>query len=444
MSAASGASSAAVQKRLDHLASYHPRMIDLSLGRTLRVLSALGDPHLRLPPVVHVAGTNGKGSTLALLRAIALAAGLKPHVYTSPHLVRFNERIELAGQMISDEALLAALDRAEAANDGAEITFFEIVTAAAFAVFAETPADVLLLETGLGGRLDATNVVQNPAATIITPVSLDHKEYLGEDLLGIAREKAGIFKPGSPAIIGLQSEEVRPVLTRAAEAAGAPAQVFGMDFRTFEERGRLVYEDESRLFDLPLPRLRGAHQVVNAGPAIAAALQLGIGQDAIAAGLDAAAWPARLQRLTDGPLARIAQEAGAELWLDGAHNAAGAQALAAAVADLEAADPKPLAVVAGIMANKDMTGVTAPFAGLACRLIAAPITGQGAGGDPGLVAANAAEAGVPASVAPSVTAAVQDAADAVPGGRIVIYGSLYLAGEVLGLSEGRTRQPTAG
>jgi dihydrofolate synthase/folylpolyglutamate synthase len=434
----------AVQQRLDRLASLHPKMIDLSLGRTLRVLSALGDPHLRLPPVIHVAGTNGKGSTVALLRAFALAAGLRPHVYTSPHLVRFNERIELAGAQISDEALLAALDRAEAANAGAEITFFEIVTAAAFAAFAETPADILLLETGLGGRLDSTNVVPHPIATIVTPVSMDHREYLGDDLLGIAREKAGIFKRGVPAIIGQQSEAVRPVLTRAAESVGAPALVFGMDFRTFSERGRLVYEDDKQLFDLPLPRLRGAHQVANAGPAIAAALIAGMQKDAIAEGLTRATWPARLQRLSEGPLAEIAARAGAELWLDGAHNAAGALALAAAIADLDSSESKPLALVCGIMGNKDHTAVTAPFAGLARLLVATPITGQPAGADPGLVAATAAESGVPSAVAPSLVAAVREAADAVKGGRILIYGSLYLAGEVLGLSEGRTRQPTAG
>lgn len=438
------ASGGAVQQRLDRLASLHPKMIDLSLGRTLRVLAALGDPHLRLPPTIHVAGTNGKGSTVAMLRAFALAAGLRPHVYTSPHLVRFNERIELGGVQISDAALLDALDRAEAANAGEPITFFEIVTAAAFLVFAETPADLVLLETGLGGRLDATNVIEEPVATIITPVSMDHKEYLGDDLLGIAREKAGIFKRGVPAVIGWQSEAVRTVLTRAAESAGAPARVFGMDFRSFEERGRLVYEDERQLFDLPLPRLRGAHQVLNAGSAIAAALIAGIGKEAIAEGLSKAAWPARLQRLTDGPLAQIAAESGAELWLDGAHNEAGAVALAAAVADLDSVEPKPLALVCGMMGNKDHTAVTAPFAGLARHLAATPITGQPAGADPGLVAAVAAESGVPSSVAPSLAAAVREAASHAVGGRILIFGSLYLAGEVLGLSEGRARQPTAG
>jgi len=381
--------------------------------------------------VVHVAGTNGKGSTVAFLKAMVEAAGRRAHVYTSPHLVRFNERIVLAGATVADAALVDALERVEAANDGAPLTVFEAITAAALLLFSETAADFLLLETGLGGRYDATNIVDAKAACAITPISLDHREFLGSDLVDIAREKAGIFRAGAAAFSGPQDENVRGALARAAEAVGAPLRHAGVDFAAFEERGGMVFQESGRVLDLPRPGLRGAHQVQNAGLAAAVALHLGLDARAVAAGIAGARWPARMQRLTRGPLADLAEADGAELWLDAAHNPGGAASLAAALADLEARDSKPLILVMGAMANKDLEGIAAPFAGLAAELIAVPLKDEENGADPGLIAAAAAEAGVNASLAPSLRAGVAEAAERHGAARIVMFGSLRLAGEAL-------------
>ena len=305
----------------ERLRTRHPQRIDLSLGRMKALCAALGDPQHRLPPMIHVAGTNGKGSTVALLRAIAEAAGLKVHVYTSPHLVRFNERIRLAGELITDAALNAVLDRIEAVSG--EATVFESTTAAAFLAMSEAPADLAIIEVGLGGILDATNVIERPLLSLITPVDLDHAEFLGTSLPGIAREKAGILKPGERGLIARQAHEAMDAIEMAARAVGAPLTVMGIDFDAWGERGGLAWQDQERFLDLPAPALTGAHQIDNAGLAVAAALELDLPEAAIAEGLRAVRWPARMQRLTAGPFAEAAKAADAEIWLDGGHNQIG-------------------------------------------------------------------------------------------------------------------------
>src|SRR3954469_3778720 len=322
------------------LLTLHPKRIDLSLDRMWRLLAALGHPERQLPPVIHVAGTNGKGSTVAFMRAMLEADGRRVHVYTSPHLVRFNERFRLGhaggGELISDEALADALSECEAANGSAPITVFEIETAAAFLLFARHPADVLLLEVGLGGRLDATNVVDRPLATVITPVSFDHAEFLGGTLAQIAAEKAGILKSGTPAVIAAQPRDALAAIERQAARLKAPIRIAGEDWTATEERGRLVFQDEAGLLDLPAPKLYGRHQFENAGVAIAAlrAARIKLRVAAFEAGIAGAEWPARMQRLPAGRLTALAP-AGSEIWLDGGHNADGGRAIANALADLE-------------------------------------------------------------------------------------------------------------
>ncbi len=432
-----------VESALAALTALHPKKIDLGLERIERVLSALGDPHLKLPPVVHVAGTNGKGSTTAMLRAMAEAQGLKAHVYTSPHLVHFRERIVVGSREISDASLIDVLSRVRAANDGLPLSFFEATTAAAYLAFSESPADICLIEVGLGGRFDATNVIENPAVTAITPIDYDHAEFLGRDLAGIAREKAGIFKWHAPAIIGSQTALVYAVLDAEANKLGIRPRVWGQDYRCYEERGRLVYEDETQVLDLPMPALPGAHQIMNAGLAIAAALHMQITPRAIARGLEAARWPARMQILTTGMLAEKVNAVDGELWLDGGHNAHAGRALAAAMGALEARAPRPLILVMGILANKDAGAFLSSFEGLASGLVAVDIPGhtslaaetllelaQGRG-----IRGEAADS-IPAAIDAAITMGERqrkDAHDQPP--RILICGSLYLAGEVLRLSE---------
>ncbi len=419
---------------LERMLALHPLKIDLSLGRLENLLALLGDPHLHLPPVIHVAGTNGKGSTVAFMRAVLEAAGRKVHVYTSPHLVRFHERIRLAGQLVDEARLTVALQDCERVNAGAPITLFEMTTAVAFKLFAETPADVLLLEVGLGGRFDATNVVPNPALCVITPVSIDHPEFLGSTLAAIAFEKAGIIKPCIPVVVAAQEDEACAVIERQAEKLRAPILIGAQDFTGREERGRLVYQDEAGLLDLPLPRLMGRHQIQNAATAIAALRQFdsGLPDSAFEAGMLRVDWPARLQRLTPGPLVALAPQ-GAEVWLDGGHNVAGGRVLAEAMADLEAQAPRPLVIICGTLATKDTAGFLAAFGGLARRVHAVPIPGEHAGRAPQEVAEAATRVGLAADCAGSVAEALAliaaQAWDKPP--RILITGSLYLAGQVL-------------
>ncbi|MGU3492841.1 bifunctional folylpolyglutamate synthase/dihydrofolate synthase [Xanthobacteraceae bacterium A53D] len=420
---------------LERLSALHPKRIDLSLGRMERLIAALGHPEQRLPPVVHIAGTNGKGSTLAYMRAALEAGGKAVHAYTSPHLVRFNERIRLAGHLVSDAALVDALERVAVANDGAEITFFEITTAAALLLFSEHPADVLLMEVGLGGRLDATNVIAAPLASVITPISIDHVEFLGETIAAIAGEKAGIIKPRVPVIVGEQPDEALAVIERAAARNRAPLFARGQQWHVQAEAGRLVYSDEDGLLDLPRPRLVGPHQIDNAGLAVAALRavpELRLPAAAIEDGIRGADWPARLQRLPAGPLVARAP-ADVEVWLDGGHNASGGQALAHALAELEERYSRPLVLVTGMLANKDVSGFLSAFAGLAREVVCVPVPAEHAGMATADLATVAATLGFSASMAPDVGSALAglSAFPVNPPPRVLICGSLYLAGAVL-------------
>ncbi|PZU73718.1 MAG: bifunctional folylpolyglutamate synthase/dihydrofolate synthase [Brevundimonas sp.] len=412
------------------LRARHPQRIDLSLDRMRALCAALGDPQHRLPPVVHVAGTNGKGSTVAMIRAIAEAAGLRVHAYTSPHLVRFNERIRLAGKLIEDQALNATLDRIEAVSG--EATVFESTTAAAFLAMSETPADLAIIEVGLGGVLDATNVIERPLLSVIAPVDYDHAEFLGTDLAGIATEKAGVLKPGAPGVIARQQEAAMAAIERAAQAVRAPLTVMGVDFDAWAERGGLAFQDQERFLDLPAPGLAGAHQIDNAGVAIAAALELDLPEAAIAEGLKSVRWPARLQRISAGPYGEAARAAEAELWLDGGHNPHAAKALAAFLAERQARAPRPLALICGMLANKDAGGFFAALKDSHATIFTVGF--DGAAADPAALAAVARGHGLAATPAGSVDEALRLALR-LGAGRVAICGSLYLAGEVLGASE---------
>lgn len=434
----------ASDRLLDRLGRLHPKLMDLSLGRIERLLERMDHPERRLAPVIHIAGTNGKGSTTAFLKAMLEAAGRRVHVYTSPHLVSFHERISLAGadgrsRPISEGALVDLLQRVEAINAGDQITFFEITTAAALLAFAEAPADAVILEVGLGGRMDTTNVVARPAVTVITPVSLDHQDKLGETLAEIAAEKAGILKPGVVGIIARQDPEALDVIEHIGAGRGAPLIVAGQDFDVYEQSGRLVYQSADRVLDLPLPGLVGRHQVTNAGTAIGAALALPatltISVEAIEQGLVSAEWPARMQRIAEGPLLDGAGPAD-ELWLDGAHNPAGGQALAETLADLDARAPKPTYLIAGMMATKDAARFFANFRGLARHVTTVPLpSSPETSRSAAELAAIAMAAGLPSEAAEDVRAALVGlrVRDTGPK-RIVICGSLYLAGHVLAIA----------
>ena len=413
---------------LERLMRLHPKIIDLSLDRMQRILELLGHPERSLPPVVHVAGTNGKGSTIAFLRAMLEAAGQRVHVYTSPHLVRFHERVRLAGELISEAALTELLEECEAVNGDTAITYFEITTAAALLAFARTPADVLLLEVGLGGRLDATNVVEKPALCAITSISIDHTQFLGEGLEQIAFEKAGILKPGVWAVSAPQAPAAAAVLRARAAEVGAP----------FEE---IAYRPTAEGFELagesfPPPAFLGGHQLENAALAVACARRLpGFGLDgtAIRRGLAAAAWPGRMQRLEEGRLAALLPE-GWELWVDGGHNAAAGEALAGL---LETWGDKPLALVFGMLNTKSAQGFLKPLARRARDLTAVAIPGEAASLSAAEAAAAARESGFEAGEADSVAAALQAlAAKGGPPRRVLICGSLYLAGRVLAENQG--------
>ena len=435
---------------LAELKTLHPKLIDLSLGRIERLLQRMGAPHTKLPPTVIIAGTNGKGSTTAFLKAMLEAAGKRVHVYTSPHLVRFAERIAVAGpdgksRPIAEDALVDVLERVAKINAGDPITFFEITTAAAFQAFYETPADVVLLEVGLGGRLDTTNVVPHPALSVITPVSMDHADKLGATVALIAREKAGILRAGGPAVIALQSDEAMGSIRAEADRLGARLTVWGQDFEAFEQRTRLVYQDEERLLDLPLPALLGQHQIINAGTAVASVLRIpvpGISEHDIERGLLDVQWPARMQRLDNGPLSRLLTLPASELWLDGGHNIAGGADIAQTLGQLEERSPKPLVMIVGMMGQKDARGFLEHFRGLTRRIVTVPIPGaHEAPYDPADLAKLAASLGFATDTAPDVETAVRVAQAGESGPlRILICGSLYLAGRVLALHEGVTAQ----
>ena len=419
---------------LERMLNLHPREIDLSLDRVQRLMTELGHPQERLPPVIHVAGTNGKGSTTAFMRAILEAAGKRVHVYTSPHLVRFHERIRVAGRFVSEDELADALVRAEHVNDGRSITQFEITTAAAFEIFAAHPADVLLLEVGLGGRLDATNVIPRPLAAVITSIAHDHEKFLGETITGIAHEKAGILKRGRPGIIAPQSDEALVEIEKNAERVRADLFIANRDWFVHGEGGRLVYQDDDGLLDLPAPRLLGRHQYANAGTAVATLRRVGLAGPlaALETGLTSVEWPARLQSLSGGLLQQRLPEA--EVWLDGGHNPAAGLVIAEAMGDLEERSPKPLILVTGMLNTKDPVGFFRPFVGLAARVFTVPVPGSPASRDPAELAGAAIEAGLGAEPAADVADALDRIAASNTDGRparILICGSLYLAGSVL-------------
>ena len=411
---------------LDRMMSLHPKLIDLTLDRVWRLLAALGHPERSLPPVIHVAGTNGKGSTVAMIRAGIEGAGQSAHVYTSPHLARFHERIRVAGKLISEEAFIRVLDECWETNRRQEITFFEITSVAALLAFARTPADWTLLEVGLGGRLDATNVVEKPAMTVITPVDFDHQQYLGETIPEIAGEKAGIIKRGVPCVVGPQHEAGLAVIEARAERLGAPLLVHGQHWHVGEERGRLVFQDERGLLDLPPPNLPGPHQFLNAGAALAVLRHLGFGEEACEAAVTHAYWPARMQRLRQGPL--VAAAGAAELWLDGGHN----PAAGAVVADtLRRMPARPTHLVCGMLKTKDPVGFLTHLRPVTESLTSIAIPGETAT-LPAEDTAKAGEvAGFPARIAGSPLDAIRSIVAEDPTVRILICGSLYLAGSVL-------------
>ena len=414
---------------LDRLLELHPKLIDLSLDRLYRVLDALGNPHLNLPPVIHVAGTNGKGSLIAYMRRALLAAGYRVHVYTSPHLMRFHERIEINGKAIAEPDLADLLDECEQANGGEPITFFEITTAAAFLAFSREPADILLMETGLGGRLDATNVVDQPLLTAITPIALDHQHFLGDTIEAIAGEKAGIIKPGVPVVIGPQPPAALAVMEERAGDIGAATIVRDRDFYVTVEAGQLVYRDATDTWRLPLPGLIGAHQADNAATAITCLRHLKgftISRDDVAVGLRDVVWPARLQRLADGSLTKLAGP-DVELWLDGGHNPSAGQALADVCQHW---DDRPLDLVVGMMITKDPAGFARPLAPYVRHAVCLSIPGE-KNTLPGEEAADILNyVGIDARVGAGIEDAIRELAKDGPS-RVLLCGSLYLAGRVL-------------
>jgi dihydrofolate synthase/folylpolyglutamate synthase len=413
---------------LDRMMALHPKVIDLTLDRVWRLLDALGNPQDTLPPVVHIAGTNGKGSTQAMMRAGLEAAGQRVHAYTSPHLERFHERIRLAGDLIEEDALATLLDECVLANGEEPITYFEITTCAAILAFSRVEADYLLLEVGLGGRLDATNVV-TPKVSVITPVSMDHEAFLGDTLPLIAAEKAGIIKRRVPCVVARQEEAALEIIEREAARNLAPLHVAGQQWHAGPDRDRMVFQDETGLLDLPRPNLPGAHQIDNAGTALAALRLLGIGPEACEAAVSQAQWRARMQRLSYGPLCDAAP--GAELWLDGGHNPAAGEALAAHLSALPA---RPLHLICGMLATKDASGFLEPLANVAASVTAVPFEGSAL--PPDEIANVAQSLGLKSDVGASVEEAVLSVTERTPQARILICGSLYLAGSVLRAGNG--------
>ena len=418
---------------LERLKSLHPKVIDLSLERVYRLLVDLGRPQDKLPPVIHVAGTNGKGSTVAFLRSIYEAAGYRVHTYTSPHLVRFAERIRVAGQLLSDEALLALLEECEQVNAGQPITIFEITTAAAFLAFSRTPADIVLLETGLGGRLDATNVVDRPALTVITPISMDHQQYLGGRIETIAAEKAAIMKRGIACIVADQDRRVNKVLEARSLEYGVPLLKEGIDFFARSHGDGMMFKGRGADWELPLPGLEGKHQMRNAGVALACVEWLRdafpVTPSALAIGLRSVDWPARLQRLTHGPLVDMLPGDQWELWLDGGHNPAAGKVLAQHFRNWS---DKPLYAVFGMLSSKDVDGFLKPLAARFYRLRAVTIAGEPAALSAEDACAAAQRQGMmDAQPAADLREALAGILDGAPPGRVLICGSLYLAGQVL-------------
>lgn len=431
----------AADREIERLMALHPKGFDLSLDRVSRLLDRLGNPQDKLPPVIHIAGTNGKGSAAAFSRALLEAEGYRVHVHTSPHLVNWHERYRLGakggGRLVGDDVLADAIRRVADANGGETITVFEILTAVGFLLFAEHPADAAVIEVGLGGRFDATNVIKEPAVSLIMPVSLDHEAYLGDRVELIAAEKAGIVKRGCPVVIGAQeTEAAQQVLIDTAERLGCPVAVYGQDFLAYEENGRMIYQDETGLLDISPPRLAGRHQLANAAAAIAAVRAAGfeIGQRAADHAMTHVEWPGRMQKLPQGKLAELAPK-GAEIWIDGGHNPGAGVVVAEALAEREEKFARPLFLIAGMISTKDQTGYFRAFEGMARHVYTVPVHMSDAGVPNAELAVRAAQAGLSAEPISSVANALMllrdswDEEETPP--RILIGGSLYLVGEVL-------------
>ncbi|WP_417713669.1 bifunctional folylpolyglutamate synthase/dihydrofolate synthase [Pseudophaeobacter arcticus] len=411
---------------LARMLALHPKIIDLTLDRVWRLLKRLDNPQESLPPVIHLAGTNGKGSTQAMIRAGLEGWGKSVHAYTSPHLARFHERIRLSGELISEQYLTEVLDECYATNGDESITYFEITTVAALLAFARTVADYTLLEVGLGGRLDATNVIAQPALTVITPISIDHEQFLGDTLTKIATEKAGIIKRGVPVVVGPQPDAALEVIEATAARLGAPLIAYGQQWHVSQERDRLVFQDERSLLDLPMPVLLGAHQVQNAGAALAALRHLGADDAACEAAMTQARWPARMQRLKSGPL--VAAAGRAEIWLDGGHNAAAGLALEHVLAGLP---KRPTHLICGMLNTKDVSGYLAPLARQVQSLTAISIPDEVNTLPAEATQAAAQSVGFEATTAKNTAEALQAILQKAPDSRVLICGSLYLAGHIL-------------
>lgn len=428
-------------QEIERLMSLHPKGFDLSLDRIRRLLARLDNPERHMPPVIHIAGTNGKGSAAAFSRALLEASGRSVHVHTSPHLVNWHERYRIGGRdggdLVSDAMLADAVRRVADANRGETITVFEILTAVMFVLFSENPADAAVVEVGLGGRFDATNVIDDPAVSVIMPVSLDHEAYLGDRVELIAAEKAGIIKPRRPVVIGAQEyDAARDVLVDTAARLGCPVHIYGEDFLAYEENGRLIYQDETGLLDVSLPRLSGRHQFANAAAAIAAVRAAGfeVGHSAVDRAMGAVDWPGRMQRLPMGRLQELAPE-GAEIWIDGGHNPGAGSAIAEALAEQEERVPRPLFLISGMINTKDQTGYFRAFEGMARHVFTVPVEHSDAGVPAAELSARAQEAGLSAEPVSSVANALMLlretwSEDEAPP-RILICGSLYLIGAVL-------------
>ena len=413
---------------LERMMALHPKLIDLTLDRVFRLLDALGNPQNDLPPVIHIAGTNGKGSTQAMIRAGLEAAGHDVHAYTSPHLARFHERIRLAGTLIEEDHLTRILDICYEANDGKAITYFEITTCAAILAFAQTPADFTLLEVGLGGRMDTTNIVDQPRLTVITPVSMDHEAFLGDTIAKIAGEKAGIIKRNVPCIVGPQEDEALDVIETQAARNNAPVLAYGQHWHAAPDRDRMVYQDETGLLDLPRPVLLGHHQIQNAGIAVAALRELGINADACERAVTDAFWPARMQKLRNGPLVEMAQKSGAELWLDGGHNPAAGHALSDTLRQMP---KRSVFLICGMLNTKDVRGYLQPLADVSEHLTAISIPGEANTLPAESTADSAREVGLDADIATDSVSALARILDTCPDARVLICGSVYLAGHIL-------------
>ncbi|WP_077105012.1 folylpolyglutamate synthase/dihydrofolate synthase family protein [Agrobacterium sp. DSM 25558] len=430
---------------IEKLLGLHPKGFDLSLDRITILLEKLGNPHKRLPPIIHVAGTNGKGSVTAFSRALLEAAGLGVHVHTSPHLVNWYERYRLGirgekGRYVEDAVLAEALERVAAANGGQMITVFEILTAVTFVLFAEHPADAAIIEVGLGGRFDATNVITNPAVSIIMPISLDHQAYLGDSVELIAAEKAGIMKAGSPVVIGHQEYDAAlDVLVQTAERLKCPTAVYGQDYSAHEEFGRMVYQDEFSLVDAPLPRLPGRHQLANAAAAIRAVKAAGfeVTERMIETAMASVEWPGRLQRIKTGRIVDLAPP-GSEIWIDGGHNPGAGEVISEAMAGFEEKQARPLFLIAGMINTKDQVGYFKAFADIAQYVFTVPIHGTDAAIDPVVLAHAVFDAGLVAAPTSSIEEALEELTKRLvpgkPAPRILIGGSLYLAGNALALN----------